>query len=98
MDHNQNANNWFLIDSGSEVNVCNNRELMHGLRRKEVPVKTASGETVTVKEQGKIKLDFMENAMDDTLCGINWKNILSVGRLVVNNELTVEFSKDNSCI
>ena len=92
----QNEN--FLLDSGSEVHICNNEANLSDLVGVDVPLKTANGATVGVKKQGAIQLSFLPDKLEEVLCGKNWKNILSVGRLVVDYDLTVVYSKEKAVI
>src|SRR3990167_1896881 len=90
--------NYFLLDSGSEVHICNNRNLMHDLKEVATPVRTANGLTSDIESQGSIKLPFLHGTINEVLCGANWKNILSISKLVVDYNLVVEFTKESALI
>ena len=88
----------FLVDSDSEVHVCNNFTRILEPESVQVPVKTADGALKTLNKQGKIKLDILEDKVSGTLFDSNWKNILSIGRLVVDHGLSFHFEKEASVI
>src|SRR3990167_4359224 len=92
------GSNQFLLDSGSEVHICNDEKRLQEIVEIDVPLKTANGATVGVHRQGSIKLSFLKQKLNEVLCGDNWKNILSVGRLVVDFDLTVIYSKERAVI